>query len=99
MRPSSLRLRIALAAACAGCGSTETDALRHRSECLPPNRIVAERCLEPAVQDNGCPAGTLGLEDGSCQSAGVPPELCGAGFVPDGNMGCEPILPSEPCPV
>jgi hypothetical protein len=54
--------------------------------------------LEPGVQDNGCPAGQLGLADGSCRAAGVPPELCAAGFVHDGEASCEPILPAEPCP-
>ncbi|MDI3287477.1 right-handed parallel beta-helix repeat-containing protein [Polyangium sp. 15x6] len=30
--------------------------------------------------------------------AGIPPEMCGEGFVPDGHRGCEPILPPDPCP-
>src|SRR5262245_32104898 len=98
MRPHSLARVLALAVVATGCASEETDALPPSSECLPPNRVVGERCIEPGVQDDGCPAGTLGLEDGSCQPAGVPPELCGAGFEPDGEMGCEPILPPEPCP-
>src|SRR5262245_50775857 len=95
MRPSSFPLLVVLAA-CGGCGNERAEP--PPSECLPPNRLVAERCLEPGVQDDGCPAGTLGVDDGSCQPAGVPPELCAEGFEPDGNMGCEPILPPEPCP-
>ncbi len=67
-------------------------------QCPAPNRLVGERCLEPGVQDNGCPAATLGLADGSCQPAGVPPAGCAEGFVHDGEYGCEPILPAEPCP-
>jgi len=81
-----------------GCGG-EGDAPPLTDEaCLPPNRLVGDQCLEPGVQDIGCPAGTLGLDDGSCQPAGVPPELCAEGFVHDGDAACEPILPADPCP-
>jgi hypothetical protein len=76
--------------------------------CVAPSRLVdssgsaadggsADRCIPPGVQDDGCPAGTLGLADGTCQEAGVPPELCGEGFEADGKQGCEPILPAGPC--
>jgi hypothetical protein len=51
--------------------------------CASPNRTIAGRCLEPGVQDDGCPAGSLGGDDGPCQPAGIPPELCGEGFVHD----------------
>ncbi|MBW2527438.1 MAG: right-handed parallel beta-helix repeat-containing protein [Deltaproteobacteria bacterium] len=67
-------------------------------DCPAPGRWVGERCLEPGVQDDGCPAGQLGLEDGSCRPAGVTPELCADGFVHDGDVGCAPVLPAEPCP-
>jgi hypothetical protein len=80
--------------AAVGCSETTPPV----DTCPPPNRLVAARCLEPGVQDDGCPAGTLGLEDGSCQPAGVPPELCAEGFVHDGDAACEPILPAAPCP-
>ncbi len=67
-------------------------------DCLLPDRLLDDgRCLAPGVQDNGCPAGSLGLEDGTCQPAGVPPALCAEGFEPY-DLGCEPILPPEPCP-
>jgi len=86
-------------AAALGCGG-EDDASPQPTDgaCLPPNRLVGDQCLEPGVQDNGCPAGTLGLDDGTCQPAGVPPELCAEGFVHDGDAACEPILPADPCP-
>jgi len=96
MRPRALSLLLALVGS--ACGGEESDGLPPPDNCVPPNRRLADRCLEPGVQDDGCPAGALGLEDGTCQPAGVPPELCGDGFVPDDAMGCEPILPSEPCP-
>jgi len=59
--------------------------------------VVNERCLDPGVQDDGCPAGTLGVGNGVCQPAGVPPEGCAPGFESDGEGPCEPILPAEPC--
>jgi hypothetical protein len=77
----------------AGCGTESPE-----SSCLPPNRVIGERCVAPGVQDDGCAAGSLGREDGSCQAAGVPAALCAAGFVHDGDAACEPILPAEPCP-
>ena len=43
-----------------------------------------------------CPPGEW-LRDGACIPAGVPPDGCAAGFIHDGNDGCEPVLPSEPC--
>ena len=85
-------------AALVGCGSADTKPGPEPETCDPPNRIVGEACLEPGVQDNGCPAGTLGWEDGSCRPAGVPPEMCLEGWVHDGDAACDPILPVEPCP-
>jgi len=37
------------------------------------------------------------LPDGSCLLAGVPDGACGEGFEPDGNFGCQAILPAEAC--
>ncbi len=45
-----------------------------------------------------CNAGETPRDDGGCQSAGVPLEACGQGFVADGQAGCNPVLPAEPCP-
>jgi hypothetical protein len=67
-------------------------------ECLPPNRLVGDGCREPGVQDDGCPAGTLGSADAGCVPAGIPADACGNGFVHDGDVGCEPILPPGSCP-
>lgn len=44
-----------------------------------------------------CAAGELTLDDGTCQPAGVPPERCAPGFVPDQERGCQVVLPAEPC--
>jgi hypothetical protein len=84
------------AAAVLGC-SDETESLP-AAACAPPSRVIGGRCLPPGVQDDGCPAGTVGQADGSCLDAGVPPDLCGEGFAPDGAQGCAPVLPPEPCP-
>ena len=45
-----------------------------------------------------CPPGEWLREDGGCQPAGVPPEECAQGFAPDGEGGCDVILPAEDCP-
>jgi hypothetical protein len=66
--------------------------------CDPPRRIVGERCLDPGVADDGCPAGTLGQDGGTCLPAGITAEGCAEGFVHDGDVGCMPILPARDCP-
>src|SRR5262245_457376 len=81
-----------------GCSEEELEEPPPRSACPSPNRQVGDRCLEPGVQDDGCPAGTLGRDDGSCEPAGVPAELCAEGFTHDGDAACEPILPADACP-
>src|SRR4029079_675257 len=47
---------------------------------------------------DACPPGTMLLDDGGCQKAGVPPGACGQGFEPNGQGGCNAILPAAPCP-
>lgn len=68
--------------------------------CAPGELELADGRCQPAglPLDMQCPPGERPLKGGGCQPAGVPPEMCGPGFEPDGNMGCNPILPSEPCP-
>jgi hypothetical protein len=93
------------------CGGESTKTERPtESSCLPPSRVVGESCIEPGVQDNGCPAATLFVEaDGSCRPAGMIADDCAEGFefvpfdeqIEGASMeggSCEPILPTEPCP-
>src|SRR5262245_60956645 len=56
-------------------------------------------CVAPGLPpDMPCPPGEwLRESDGSCIPAGVPPEGCGTGFMHNGDRGCEPILPAQPC--
>src|SRR4030095_6025163 len=68
MLPGS-RALVGMAIALAGC-SDEADVTTEPPACAVPNRLVGERCIEPGIQDDGCPAGTLGLSDGSCGAAG-----------------------------
>jgi len=49
----------------------------------------------PACSDSA----ELLLADGTCVRPGVPADGCAAGFVHDGEYGCDPVLPPEPCPV
>jgi len=83
-----------------GCGSEDGagQAPPTEGDCPAPNRVVNERCLEPGVQDDGCPAGTRGDGAGGCLPPGALAEACAEGFVHDGDGRCEPILPAEPCP-
>ena len=78
-------------------GDSEEPPSDPEASCVTPNRWVGERCLVPGVGDDGCPAGTM-VRDGACQPAGMTPDMCAEGFVHDGDVGCEPILPSETCP-
>ena len=48
--------------------------------------------------DMPCPPGEWLHDNGVCIPAGVPSDGCGEGFVHDGERGCEPLLPQEPCP-
>src|SRR5688572_26928029 len=63
--------------------------------------IVGAGCgggeTEPALA-SACPAPELALPDETCIRPGIPPGGCAPGFVHDGEYGCEPVLPAEPCP-
>ncbi len=81
-----------------GCGETaETDDLVDPPNCVSPSRTIGGICVPPGTADDGCPAGTLGLADGSCQPAGMTAEMCAEGFVHDGDVACLPVLPAQPC--
>jgi hypothetical protein len=88
----------------AACSSPETrppDVDPKPQECAAWEfRRADGSCFSAGLpHDMPCPPGELLLEDGkTCQKAGVPPSACGAGFLPDGKDGCEPILPADPCP-
>jgi len=45
-----------------------------------------------------CAAGQVALDAGGCRPAGVPSDGCGPGFVHDGDVGCNPVLPTAACP-
>lgn len=97
MRRAGAALSVALASLACG-NASDPPPSPTVEECTSPSRIVGDRCLEPGVQDNGCAAGSLGLDDGRCLPAGVPAELCATGWRHDGDAACEPILPAESCP-
>lgn len=86
-----------------GCGPGQVN--RVGGGCCEAGELPLDdgRCLPAGMQENGCPAGEVPVdggpvEEGSCRPAGVPPDMCGDGFEPDGEGGCDPILPAEPCP-
>jgi hypothetical protein len=92
-RRSLAALAIALLSACGG-----EDDVPPAAECAAPNVLVDGACVPPDDAPGGCQPGTLTLDDGSCQPAGIPPDGCGEGFEHDGDVGCLPILPADPCP-
>jgi hypothetical protein len=98
MRPLVALFVVAALCGCDSEAETPAPPIAPTSDACPaPNRFVDERCLEPGVGDDGCPAGSLAREDGSCVQAGIVPEQCGEGFEPTADMSCEPVLPSQPC--
>lgn len=80
-------------------GSCEPAGLRADLPC-PPGEVALDdgRC-DPAglPSDMACPPGELEV-DGACRKAGLQPGDCDPGFVHDGDVGCDPILPEETCP-
>jgi hypothetical protein len=82
-----------------GCGSgDETQPLP--AGCKPDEQAIAEGgCVAAGLpRDLPCPPGEwLRETDGACIPAGVPPDGCAEGFVHDGDRGCDPIMPAEPC--
>jgi hypothetical protein len=84
----------------AGCGGTPDE--------QPPPTPIGCRAGEWAREDGSCVAaglppdlacapGSWRADDGSCVPAGVAPDGCGEGFVHDGDGGCDPVLPAQPC--
>jgi hypothetical protein len=83
----------------ASCGGEETLlAPAPPAGCKPGEWVRDDGACVPAglPPDLACPPGEDEV-DGACVAAGTPPEGCGAGFVHDGDRGCEPILPAAPC--
>jgi hypothetical protein len=67
------------------------------SACAPGERELADGgCLAAGDTETGCAPGER-LVDGVCQAAGIPPGGCGMGFVHDGDVGCDPVLPEAAC--
>jgi len=51
----------------------------------------------PPTPPEACAATERELPDGSCISPGIAADACAEGFVHDGDVGCEAILPPQPC--
>lgn len=85
-----------------GCsGKDDVVASSGTPGCVPGEWLRDDGVCVPAglPPDMPCPPGEwLRETDGACIPAGVPPDGCGEGFAHDGDRGCEPILPPEPCP-
>src|SRR5712671_777933 len=103
-RPASLFA--ALAALLLGCGAPPAADPKDAGPpdappCAPGETLLDDGRCQPAglpLDMPPCAPGEAELAGGGCQKAGIPPEACGEGFMPDGNDGCEPILPAATCP-
>lgn len=88
---------VGLLAPLAACG----DASTARPPDPPPCAGVVDgegRCVPAGIQDDGCPAGTIGSAAG-CEPAGVSAAWCAEGFAFEAeSRTCVPMLPALPCP-
>jgi len=86
------------ALACGGEGDDEVLPVAPPVECVAGEwRRDDGACIAAGLSpDMPCPPGEW-ERDGECLPAGVPPDGCAEGFVHDGDRGCDPILPREPC--
>jgi len=92
------RIGILLGAFAIGCGGGDEPPDGEPQDCAPGTWLHDGVCTAAGLPaDMPCPPGEWPRE-GECIPAGVQPDGCGAGFVHDGDRGCEPILPSSPCP-
>ncbi|MFC1482268.1 DUF1565 domain-containing protein [Myxococcota bacterium] len=79
--------------AVAACGDSSPDS-NDNAQCEEGFRPEGPACI-PIFDDCPGPA-EIPVLGGGCQPVGV--TECASGFESDGEGGCEPILPSEPCP-
>ncbi len=105
-RRSRQKLAVAVLVALSGAGcSDEDETLPVTGTSISDGGLDADAepiptCLVGEVDNPAggcCTAGTRPQVDGTCLPAGIPPELCGEGFVANGAMGCDPVLPAESC--
>ncbi|MFC1482265.1 hypothetical protein ACFL51_00510 [Myxococcota bacterium] len=89
MRPHILLTIVLLPA----CGDSSPDS-NDNAQCEEGFRPEGPACV-PIFDDCPGPA-EIPVLGGGCQPVGV--TECASGFESDGEGGCEPILPSEPCP-
>ncbi len=94
MRWRSVAVMGAIALVGVGC-TGETD---DSEPVVPADRCPSGEVPIGLTRCMPCPPGERLLDDGSCQAAGVPEDGCTAGFVHDGDHGCEAVLPAEDCP-
>src|SRR5690242_17067426 len=86
-----------------GCEGAESPpapaAVAAPQPCLAGEVALDDGRCQPAglPPDMACPPGERPLPQGGCLPAGVPDDACSAGFRPDGDGGCDPILPAGAC--
>jgi len=84
----------ALVLACVLVGCSHDDETATTPACGPGETLREDGACMPV--GSSCAPGEW-LRDSECIPAGVEPDGCGPGFMHDGDRGCDPILPGEPC--
>jgi len=100
MRATSICVAaITMALGCNGEDDSAHSVVAPGQECAPGTWPRADGSCAPAglPPEMACPPGEWQRDDGACIPAGVPPDGCAAGFVHDGDRGCEPVLPATAC--
>jgi hypothetical protein len=87
-------LGLSLVALCCACGGAEPQAVS--TGAAGAAGAAGGGGEGAATAGDGCAPGTIDWGSG-CQSAGVPPEACAAGFEATDEGGCRPLLPPSPC--
>ncbi|HZO15966.1 MAG TPA: hypothetical protein VFB62_21985, partial [Polyangiaceae bacterium] len=82
-----------------GAGDESETAVAPPAQCAPGEWAREDGlCVAAGLPpDMPCAPAEAPNDSGVCIPAGVPSDGCGEGFVHDGDRGCEPILPPEPC--
>jgi hypothetical protein len=83
----------------AGCGDNGPAANQNTNQpqCVEGYRADGPACVPIFDDPDSCGApNEMPVLGGGCRAVGV--TQCATGFLSDGEGGCEPILPTEPCP-
>lgn len=92
----ALTASLLVAVSPAGCGDDGgTNGNQNNNQPCPQGHEPHGRACVPVFDECPGPA-EIAVLGGGCQPVGV--TQCATGFVSDGEGGCDPVLPADPCP-